>query len=51
MREKSDLRSPFPLPAGRHVLLLRNPDLGLERRYSVDVPEGGEVVLKADLLK
>ena len=38
------------LPAGKQVLTLRNQDLSLERKISVNVVPGAEVVVKADLL-
>ncbi|MGA9526116.1 MAG: hypothetical protein WBV82_31950, partial [Myxococcaceae bacterium] len=38
------------LPAGKQVLTLRNQDLSLERKISVDVVPGSQVVVKADLL-
>ncbi|MCI0571878.1 MAG: protein kinase [Myxococcaceae bacterium] len=42
--------SDVPLLAGRHRLVLRNPELGAERRRVVNVPAGGHAVVKEDLL-
>ncbi|MBX5483076.1 MAG: serine/threonine protein kinase [Myxococcaceae bacterium] len=42
---------PVEVPAGRQVFTLRNPNLKLERKVSVDVQPGQEVILKADLLE
>ncbi len=39
------------LPAGKQVLTLRNQDLSLERKISVDVVSGSQIVVKADLLE
>ena len=39
------------LPAGVQTLTLRNPELKLERKVSVNVRANQEVVLKADLLE
>ena len=39
------------LPTGTQVLTLRNSNLKVERRVSVNVQANREVVLKADLLE
>ncbi|MGA9523453.1 MAG: serine/threonine protein kinase, partial [Myxococcaceae bacterium] len=42
---------PIELPAGRVQLVLRNPELGVERKVFVEVKPGREKTLKEDLLR
>ncbi len=42
---------PVVLEAGRRAVLLKNPEVPAERRFTVKVPAGGTAVLEADLLK
>jgi serine/threonine protein kinase len=42
---------PADVPAGAHVITLRNKDLGVERRMKVRVRPGVETIVKADLLQ
>ncbi len=45
------LAAPLTVAAGRQMFVLRNSDLGVERRIFVTVPAGGEpVVLEANLM-
>jgi serine/threonine-protein kinase len=37
------------LPAGKHVLVLKNPQLKVERKVTVLVPRGGRATVKEDL--
>jgi serine/threonine protein kinase len=50
-RELGDtpLTKPIELPAGRQVLVLRNAELKLEKRVSVEVPSGGTAEVKVTL--
>jgi hypothetical protein len=50
-RELGDtpLTKPIELPAGRQVLILRNAELKLEKRVSVEVPSGGTAEVKVTL--
>jgi hypothetical protein len=41
---------PVSLGAGRQVLTLRNPELGVVKKVVVRVPAGGLVEVRADLL-
>jgi serine/threonine-protein kinase len=41
---------PFEMSAGVHTLTLKNPELGVVRKIRVEVPEGREVSVRADLL-
>jgi serine/threonine-protein kinase len=41
--------APFELPAGKHVLTLKNPQLGVTRQVTVKLAKGGRVTLKVDL--
>jgi eukaryotic-like serine/threonine-protein kinase len=43
--------APITVPAGTATFTLRNKQLGVTKRVSIRVPSGGEVVLKADLIK
>jgi len=43
--------APVELPAGRHVVVLRNKELGTERRVIADVPANGIFTLRVDLFK
>jgi len=37
------------LPAGTHVLTLRNPDLGIETQYSVNIEAGQSLARRIGL--
>jgi serine/threonine protein kinase len=41
---------PFRLKAGNNIVVLKNSEIGIVKSFVVNVPAGGEVVLKADLL-
>ncbi|MGQ0505438.1 MAG: protein kinase domain-containing protein [Myxococcaceae bacterium] len=41
----------FSLPAGRHVIVLRNPELGVEKSVTVTVPSGGETSVSVNLMQ
>ena len=43
--------SPVLLPAGVQMLTVKNPDLKVERRVRVNVPAGGTVTLKVNLME
>lgn len=43
--------SAVPVTSGRHQLVLRNPELGLERKLRVTIRAGAEVLVKEDLLE
>jgi eukaryotic-like serine/threonine-protein kinase len=45
------LKNAITAPAGTAVFTLKNSQLGVSRKYTVKVPAGGEVLLKADLFK
>jgi hypothetical protein len=42
---------PADVPAGAHIITLRNKDLVVERRMKVRVRPGVETIVKADLLQ
>ena len=42
---------PVPLPAGTQVITLRNKELNIERKVTVQVPSSGSIEVRADLLK
>jgi eukaryotic-like serine/threonine-protein kinase len=42
--------APIRVPAGRQVFVLKNGKLGVERKVSVLVPVGGQVLIKENLL-
>ncbi len=45
------LKSPVEVPAGAATFTLKNPQLGVNKKVTVKVAAGTEVVLKADLFK
>lgn len=45
------LKNPIEVPAGTVTFVLKNPQLGVNKKVSVKVTAGGDVVLKADLFK
>jgi hypothetical protein len=45
------LKQPIEVPAGNVTFMLRNSQLGVNKKVSVKVAAGAEVVLKADLFK
>ena len=49
--ETIEITLPLRLPAGTQVITLRNKDLKIERKVTVQVPTSGSIDVKADLLK
>jgi hypothetical protein len=45
------LKNPIEVPPGTATFVLKNPQLQVNKKVSVKVTAGGEVVLKADLFK
>lgn len=42
---------PIPLPAGAQVLVVKNPELNVERRVKVNVPAGGTARVRVNLME
>ena len=42
--------APLLLPPGRQTLLLKNPELGVTRTLTLDVPSGGELTVRENLM-
>jgi hypothetical protein len=42
---------PITLPSGPQVLVVKNPDLNVERRVKVNVPAGGTATVRVNLME